>query len=144
MGYRSDDGHILVSDHPKPFGPPFHRGDTVGCGVNFARRVVFFTKNGTSVGSPLPFPEPPSVSSCRHINDSTNKKYAIYPSMSLSNPGDQLSVNFGCPNCYWLLGGSCGLQLLSPKRENLGELDELLDSEGELNCDIRRFVYDDH
>jgi hypothetical protein len=31
-------------------GPKYARGDTIGCGVDFAERVIFFTKNGELLG----------------------------------------------------------------------------------------------
>lgn len=33
-----------------PFGPTYSEGDVIGCGVNFVRKRVFFTKNGSYIG----------------------------------------------------------------------------------------------
>ena len=51
-GYMADDGNILTGDanRPKKYGPPFGNGDVVGCGVNFHRNQMFWTKNGVHLG----------------------------------------------------------------------------------------------
>lgn len=66
-GYRGLDGKVLATLSPeaaggggggegstssrgKDYGPPFGKGDVVGCGVDFVRQEVFYTKNGKHLG----------------------------------------------------------------------------------------------
>uniref|UniRef100_A0A7E4W5N9 B30.2/SPRY domain-containing protein n=1 Tax=Panagrellus redivivus TaxID=6233 RepID=A0A7E4W5N9_PANRE len=50
-GYHGDDGNFFsASGKGRPYGPKFGVDDTIGCGVNFVTRQVFFTKNGTNLG----------------------------------------------------------------------------------------------
>jgi hypothetical protein len=55
--YRGSDGKVVGSTGRfsdltvLPLtGPKYARGDTIGCGVDFAERVIFFTKNGELLG----------------------------------------------------------------------------------------------
>ncbi|TPX32961.1 hypothetical protein SmJEL517_g03994 [Synchytrium microbalum] len=52
VGYHSDDGRRFVDDPygGKDFGPPFTKGDTIGCGYDHSRMTIFFTKNGEMIG----------------------------------------------------------------------------------------------
>ncbi len=45
-GYHSDDGAIFHEKKILGFGPLFGEGDTVGCGIEYTSRTVFFTRNG--------------------------------------------------------------------------------------------------
>jgi hypothetical protein len=50
-GYHSDDGGLyhgsgLMQKRASPFGP----GDIVGCGIDYAKRGIFFTRNGDFLG----------------------------------------------------------------------------------------------
>lgn len=50
-GYHGDDGHIFnQSQTGRAYGPKFGSQDTVGCGINFQSRQIFFTKNGYYLG----------------------------------------------------------------------------------------------
>ncbi|KAK0648274.1 ankyrin repeat-containing domain protein [Cercophora newfieldiana] len=53
-GYHGDDGCIFGVDHRSgsglPYGPKYGDGDVIGCGVNFDKGTVFYTKNGTIIG----------------------------------------------------------------------------------------------
>ena len=52
FGYHSDDGGIFHAqgDMVRRYGPKFNAGDTVGCGINYANRGIFFTHNGEFLG----------------------------------------------------------------------------------------------
>lgn len=64
-----------------PFGPTYSEGDVIGCGVNFVRKRVFFTKNGSYIGDktyPL----------CQS-ND------ALYAAFGMKSAGECGMANFG-------------------------------------------------
>ena len=59
-GYHGDDGRFFAWKNPGPsvggdfdevFGPKYGPGDVIGCGVDFANRTLFFTKNGEFLGA---------------------------------------------------------------------------------------------
>ena len=50
-GYHGDDGKMFIGNPIGiTYGPTYGTGDTVGCGVDFMSRSVFFTKNGEKLG----------------------------------------------------------------------------------------------
>ena len=51
-GYMADDGCLMLgnSSSPKKYGPTYNNGDVIGCGVNFHKNHIFFTKNGNHLG----------------------------------------------------------------------------------------------
>jgi hypothetical protein len=51
-GYHGDDGGIFhdSGNMTRHFGPSFGEGDTVGCGIDYIERGIFFTLNGKFLG----------------------------------------------------------------------------------------------
>ena len=50
FGYHSDDGASFFAKHKQAYGPVFGVGDTVGCGIDYTQRRVFYTLNGKFLG----------------------------------------------------------------------------------------------
>lgn len=52
FGYHGDDGGIFhgYGDMLRRYGPSFGPGDTVGCGLEYSTRRIFFVKNGEFLG----------------------------------------------------------------------------------------------
>jgi len=54
VGYHGDDGRIFFgggsTSSSSQFGPTFGTGDTVGCGIDYVTRGIFFTLNGQFLG----------------------------------------------------------------------------------------------
>jgi ankyrin repeat protein len=79
-GYHGDDGAVFHNrGRGTPWGPRYTTGDTVGCGINFRTKEVFFTKNGEFLG--VAFKECP--------------ENVLYPTIGIRNPRAKVRVNFG-------------------------------------------------
>ncbi|ANB14758.1 glucose-induced degradation complex subunit VID30 [Sugiyamaella lignohabitans] len=51
-GFHGDDGRISAGQsQSKSFGPKINVGDVIGCGVNFYKDSIFYTKNGLPLGT---------------------------------------------------------------------------------------------
>jgi len=52
FGYHGDDGGIFHSSGGmlKPYGPKFGPGDTIGCGIDYISKTIFYTLNGEFLG----------------------------------------------------------------------------------------------
>ncbi|KAI7832977.1 hypothetical protein BX661DRAFT_178903 [Kickxella alabastrina] len=80
-GYHGDDGNVFDCDgRGTPFGPGFASGDTVGCGMDFMKKRIFFTRNGVFVGYAF-----------REIDTSK----PLYPCVGMRTPGEHVVANFG-------------------------------------------------
>lgn len=78
-GYHGDDGRIMACQGTsKDFGPRYGAGDTIGCGVNFRKNSIFYTKNGLLLGTAF-----------RDVNGTQ-----FYPSIGLRD-GQTVATNFG-------------------------------------------------
>eukprot|EP00026_Physarum_polycephalum_P005011 Phypoly_transcript_05037.p1 GENE.Phypoly_transcript_05037~~Phypoly_transcript_05037.p1 ORF type:complete len:628 (+),score=87.80 Phypoly_transcript_05037:240-1886(+) len=52
IGFHADDGRIFLSmDFGLETTEPWHVGDVCGCGIDFRRNNIFFTRNGVLVGT---------------------------------------------------------------------------------------------
>lgn len=51
-GYHGDDGGLFRGSPQllRLYGPPFGVGDTIGCGLDYQRRAIFFTWHGVFLG----------------------------------------------------------------------------------------------
>ena len=79
FGYYSINGRKLFGGGDgKPYGPAFTQGDVVGCGINFNRDEIFFTKNGKYLGSAF-----------------THIPANLYPTVALHSQEEKVTVNFG-------------------------------------------------
>eukprot|EP00696_Hemimastix_kukwesjijk_P019625 gnl/Hemi2/8952_TR3105_c0_g3_i1.p1 gnl/Hemi2/8952_TR3105_c0_g3~~gnl/Hemi2/8952_TR3105_c0_g3_i1.p1 ORF type:complete len:195 (-),score=56.50 gnl/Hemi2/8952_TR3105_c0_g3_i1:39-623(-) len=79
FGYLSEEGRKFNgSTLGRSYGPKFSAGDTVGCGIHFARQEIFFTHNG------------------RHLGTAFGEVEGEYfPTVSLHSTGEVVFVNFG-------------------------------------------------
>ena len=75
-GYHSDDGQIF-NNNISTCGKKFTCGDTVGCGVDYVNKLVFFTHNQTIIGT-------------REYVVKNN----LYPGIGIDSPY-HVEVNFG-------------------------------------------------
>ncbi|KAF9410272.1 hypothetical protein BGZ94_001713 [Podila epigama] len=81
-GYHSDDGFLYFGNGKQniAYEYGYAEGDTVGCGVNFLEKTVFFTLNGDMLGVAFKF-----------LKDSI----PLYPAIGLSQAGTEINANFG-------------------------------------------------
>ncbi|KAJ1907976.1 hypothetical protein LPJ81_000405 [Coemansia sp. IMI 209127] len=80
-GYHGDDGHVFGGDgRGTGYGPRFTTGDTVGCGVDFVRQRIFFTRNGFFLGYAF------------GVIDTSQD---LFPCIGMRTPGEHVMTNFG-------------------------------------------------
>jgi len=80
-GYHGDDGCSFAAEkNGTPFGPIFGTGDIIGCGIDFNTNQVFFTKNGTLIGT---------------VFKDIGKTIELYPSIGLRHSDEAVRANFG-------------------------------------------------
>ncbi|KAF9585119.1 hypothetical protein BGW38_003828 [Lunasporangiospora selenospora] len=81
-GYHSDDGFLYFGNGKQNivYSFKYGEGDTIGCGINFVDRAIFFTMNGDMMGVAF-----------RFIKDSI----PLYPAVGLSQSGTEINANFG-------------------------------------------------
>lgn len=80
-GYHGDSGTIYSGErNGTTFGTTFGVGDIIGCGIDFCQNRVFYTKNGTLIGT---------------VFDNVGKDGDIYPAVGLCHTGESIRANFG-------------------------------------------------
>ncbi|CAI2171850.1 8375_t:CDS:2 [Funneliformis geosporum] len=78
-GYHGDDGKKFTSHIAgRKYGPLFTTGDTIGVGINFLNRTIFFTKNGIHLGKCL-------LKKCDNL----------YPMIGMESIRESVEINFG-------------------------------------------------
>jgi Ran-binding protein 9/10 len=87
-GYHGDDGRLFHdSTWGRPFGPTFTTDDVIGCGLDFRRRLIFYTKNGKLLDAAarnLSFKPPLEP-----------EEDDVYPLIGLHSDEERVRVNFG-------------------------------------------------
>ncbi|EFJ50789.1 hypothetical protein VOLCADRAFT_103851 [Volvox carteri f. nagariensis] len=78
FGFHGDDGNTFFEGRAEYYGFKYGKGDVVGAALDFQRKEIFFTKNGTK-GKAI----------------SVNINNLLYPTVSLHSVGEVVSVNFG-------------------------------------------------
>ncbi|KAF9229720.1 SPRY-domain-containing protein [Gyrodon lividus] len=80
-GYHGDNGTICSGDkNGTSFGSTFGVGDIIGCGIDFTQNKVFYTKNGTLLGT---------------VFDDVGKDYDIFPAVGLCYTNESIHANLG-------------------------------------------------
>lgn len=79
-GYHGEDGRKFMNhSRGEPYAVKFGAvDDVIGCGLNFATREIFFTKNGKYLGTAF-----------------TDPSHSYYPTVSLHSAGEEVRINFG-------------------------------------------------
>lgn len=100
IGYHGDDGFAYMgSGKGTPFGPTFTTGDIVGCGVNFAKKLIFFTTNGQYIGMADVSGIACVVNLGWHVGEKAypldKSSEALYAGFGMKSPGESGSANFG-------------------------------------------------
>ncbi|KAJ3417586.1 hypothetical protein HDV05_000043 [Chytridiales sp. JEL 0842] len=78
-GYFAEGGSKYCSGRAESYAEKYGAQDIIGCGFNFDRNAIFWTKNG------------------KHLGDAYTdvKETVLYPSVGLHSSGATVSVNFG-------------------------------------------------
>ncbi|CAG8552873.1 3192_t:CDS:2 [Acaulospora morrowiae] len=81
IGYHGDDGHLYHElGTGRKFGPLYTTGETVGCGINYYDKEIFFTKNGIILGV---------------VANKDNFNGVMIPTCGMESPNESAMVNFG-------------------------------------------------
>ncbi|CAG8568280.1 10866_t:CDS:2 [Scutellospora calospora] len=92
IGYHGDDGLLyLQSGRGDKYGPLYTTGDTVGCGINYYDKSIFFTKNGVNLGIII-FPRE-NFNCC--IASKAIFEGEMYPISGMISPNERIEANFG-------------------------------------------------
>lgn len=90
-GYHSDDGRLFFGSgtDSMPFGPSYSDGDTIGCGVHIPSMSLFFTKNGSLIGTAYAI-----------IKSQWNSYRELYPSIGLDSKEFTIHAQFGADEAF--------------------------------------------
>ncbi|KAF7986210.1 hypothetical protein HWV62_38642 [Athelia sp. TMB] len=98
-GYHGDDGNAFAADKDgRPFGPTFGTGDIIGCGIDFASSTMFYTKNGTLLGSVFSnvgLAAPATTPTAGAPQPHAPAPIPLYPSVGLRHSAEAVRANFG-------------------------------------------------
>jgi hypothetical protein len=101
FGYHSDDGGTYHGrgDMLRRYGPTYGPGDTVGCGLDYISRRIFFVKNGVFLGYAFGNRHDGFGSNSDHISKSgrlskTIVNSGLYPTVGIDSKYP-IAVNFG-------------------------------------------------
>ncbi|KAL0482807.1 Ran-binding protein [Acrasis kona] len=83
-GYQTDGKIFNNSKHGKAYGPSYEAGDVVGCGLDYSKKELFFTKNGKHLG----------------VAFSNLARLRFYPTVGLHSPNERIVANFVGPFKY--------------------------------------------
>jgi hypothetical protein len=91
FGYNGKTGSIHGFDNVEgeDYGPLFTTGDCIGCGYNYPKQHLFFTKNGEDLGVAF-----------RNIDVSV----PLYPTIALHSPNEEVRVIVGSEAWLFQLG----------------------------------------
>lgn len=99
-GFHSDDGNLYdQSGSGTSYSDTYTEGDVIGCGVNFERKIAFYTRNGKIIGTCVMLAE---RSKARFADPRIGPAFSdirgkLYPAVSfdMTQAGVSISVNFG-------------------------------------------------
>lgn len=107
-GYHGDDGQAYLGDSSgKHYGPPYTTHDTVGCGINFRTRTIFFTRNGVNLDT-----------AAKDIKSDPRDR--LYPIVGLKRNGEHVQTNFGQTPFIFDIDGMMKQEQLKVKQEIAG------------------------
>ncbi|KAH0838642.1 hypothetical protein J3R83DRAFT_6967 [Lanmaoa asiatica] len=80
-GYHGESGTICSGDkNGLSFGTTFGVGDIIGCGIDFTQNRIFYTKNGSLLGT---------------VFENVGKDCDIFPAVGLCYTNESIHANFG-------------------------------------------------
>ncbi|KAG8220145.1 hypothetical protein J3R82DRAFT_1171 [Butyriboletus roseoflavus] len=80
-GYHGESGTICSGDKSGlPFGTTFGVGDIIGCGIDFTQHKIFYTKNGSLLGT---------------VFENVGKDCDVFPAVGLCYTNESIHANFG-------------------------------------------------
>jgi len=106
------------------FGETFTTGDVVGCGIQFAKQEIFFTKNGKYLGVAF-----------RKV-----KGVLLFPTIGLHSPGETVLVNFGPLVGQKFFKFDIEEMIREQKQKEMSEVSKINVHVGDVNSIIRNYL----